>query len=445
MAKNDGEGDSSAPGSARPLSGAACDSAPAVATAAAGSAAATTSVLAPFVPSTSAVADGAKGKPSLRGRNFSLDTFDPAALAVAGVNANACVKVEVEARDTLFCAFVDYVAATAVEATTSLWLQPGLWRENEMADPGWDVVDPIDGKTPLEKGDELEFEPLYSAGPGVVRLPTPDGSAVWAAVGVNRYIHPGPPQRVLCLYSPISESASGTTVVGGAEAAEPTAADDEVGTSAAYKGESPAAVARARLSALITTVLKWRRDTEEAKAKVNTYRLYRFQLMDDLNGRWRSQGIHLTRRVETVILDVAIRDRLLNDARAFDTTAALRWYTRHGLPYRRCYLLYGPPGTGKSSFVRVLAGELKRSISFLQCSQNKMSDQVCLGGTCGVALAWGAHFDAPGAAWLPAECWFVGSWQGGASAARGTSGMTSVSGSLTLRTISDLGPTRMEP
>ncbi|KAK1861285.1 hypothetical protein I4F81_003869 [Pyropia yezoensis] len=123
-------------------------------------------------------------------------------------------------------------------------------------------------------------------------------------------------------------------------------------------------------------VLKWRRDTEAAKAKVHTFQLWRFQLIDDLNGRWRSQGIHLTRRVETVILDVAIWDRLLNDARAFDTTAALRWHTRHGLPYRRCYLLQGPPGTGKSSFVRVLAGELKRSISFFQCSNPKLSDQI---------------------------------------------------------------------
>lgn len=379
MANQDGDGEASAPGCTRPPSGAASGSDAAAPAAGATDVAAATTATAEPDPSASAVADGGKAKPLLRGRNFTLDILDPAALAAAGVDVRSCVKVEVEARDTLFSAFVGYAAATAADATTSLWLQPCLWRENEIADPGWDVVDPIDGKTELEKGDELDFEPLYSAGPGVVRLPTSDGSAVWMAVGVNRNIPPGPTQRILCLYSPITEPAGGTTVgEGGVAVAPATTGDKEalVDASAASSGESPAAVARARLSALITTVLKWRRDTEAAKAKVHTYRLYRFQLMDDLSGRWRSQGIHLTRRVETVILDEAIRDRLLNDARAFDTTAALRWYTRHGLPYRRCYLLYGPPGTGKSSFVRVLAGVLKRSISFLQCNLNKMSDQI---------------------------------------------------------------------
>lgn len=317
-----------------------------------------------------------KAKPPSRGRNYALFNIDPAALAAAGVDASACLTVEVESRDTLFCAVVDYAAAMAADATSSLWLQPGVWRENEVSDPGWDVVDLLDGTAAPERGDELDFDPIYSAGPGVVRLPTPDGSAVWAAVGVNRHIPSGPTQRVLCLYSPLGKPAGGTVVEGAEAGASEYPGDRDDKEGASTQGESPTAVARARLSAFITTVLKWRRDTEAAKAKVHTFRLWRFQLVDDLNGRWRSQGIHLTRRVETVILDVAIRDRLLNDARAFDTTAALRWYTRHGLPYRRCYLLHGPPGTGKSSFVRVLAGELKRSISFLQCSNPKMSDQI---------------------------------------------------------------------
>lgn len=94
---------------------------------------------------------------------------------------------------------MDYAAAVAADATSSLWLQPGLWRENEVSDPGWDIVDLLDGKAAPERGDELDFEPVYSAGPGVVRLPIPDGSAVWAAMGVNRHIPPSPTQWVLCL------------------------------------------------------------------------------------------------------------------------------------------------------------------------------------------------------------------------------------------------------
>lgn len=68
-----------------------------------------------------------------------------------------------------------------------------------MSDPGWDIVDLLDVKAAPERGDELDFEPVYSAGPGVVRLPTPDWSAVWAAMGVNRHIPPSPTQWVLCL------------------------------------------------------------------------------------------------------------------------------------------------------------------------------------------------------------------------------------------------------
>jgi len=92
--------------------------------------------------------------------------------------------------------------------------------------------------------------------------------------------------------------------------------------------------------------------------------------------RWHLQGKHLTRRVDTIVLNPTIRDALLEDARAFDTKSALRWYTSHGLPYRRCYLFYGPPGTGKSSFIRALAGILKRSIAFFQCAHNKLNDQI---------------------------------------------------------------------
>jgi len=92
--------------------------------------------------------------------------------------------------------------------------------------------------------------------------------------------------------------------------------------------------------------------------------------------RWHLQGRHLTRAVDTIVLNPTIRDALLDDACAFDTKAALRWYTLHGLPYRRCYLFYGPPGTGKSSFIRALAGKLKRSVAFFQCAHNKLDDQI---------------------------------------------------------------------
>ncbi len=44
-----------------------------------------------------------------------------------------------------------------------------------------------------------------------------------------------------------------------------------------------------------------------------------------------------------------------------------------GIPYKRSYLLYGPPGTGKSSFAQALAGHIKYSICFVNCS-DKVND-----------------------------------------------------------------------
>ncbi|OSX72862.1 hypothetical protein BU14_0399s0007 [Porphyra umbilicalis] len=123
-------------------------------------------------------------------------------------------------------------------------------------------------------------------------------------------------------------------------------------------------------------VLKWKRANENKQRKVDWFHLFRFELHGDSHGRWRLSGRHLTRPVDTIVLDPTIRDALLDDARAFDTKAALRWYTLHGLPYRRCYLFYGPPGTGKSSFIRALAGVLKRSVAFFQCAHNKLNDQI---------------------------------------------------------------------
>lgn len=44
-----------------------------------------------------------------------------------------------------------------------------------------------------------------------------------------------------------------------------------------------------------------------------------------------------------------------------------------GIPYKRSYLFYGPPGTGKSSFAQALAGRIKFSICFVNCS-DKIND-----------------------------------------------------------------------
>jgi mitochondrial chaperone BCS1 len=45
-----------------------------------------------------------------------------------------------------------------------------------------------------------------------------------------------------------------------------------------------------------------------------------------------------------------------------------------GIPYKRSYLLYGPPGTGKSSLAQAIAGQIKYSICYLNCSVKDIND-----------------------------------------------------------------------
>ncbi|XP_076662357.1 mitochondrial chaperone BCS1 [Halictus rubicundus] len=92
-----------------------------------------------------------------------------------------------------------------------------------------------------------------------------------------------------------------------------------------------------------------------------------------LGNEWRPFGHPKKRRpLDSVVLDVGIADKILNDCREFIDNSA--WYSDRGIPYRRGYLLYGPPGCGKSSFITALAGELERGICVLNLSERGLTD-----------------------------------------------------------------------
>ncbi|XP_076282626.1 mitochondrial chaperone BCS1 [Lasioglossum baleicum] len=92
-----------------------------------------------------------------------------------------------------------------------------------------------------------------------------------------------------------------------------------------------------------------------------------------LGNEWRPFGHPKKRRpIDSVVLDVGIADKILNDCREFINNSA--WYSDRGIPYRRGYLLHGPPGCGKSSFITALAGELEHGICVLNLSERGLTD-----------------------------------------------------------------------
>ncbi|XP_050600605.1 mitochondrial chaperone BCS1 [Bombus affinis] len=92
-----------------------------------------------------------------------------------------------------------------------------------------------------------------------------------------------------------------------------------------------------------------------------------------MGSEWRQFGHPRKRRpLNSVILDIGVAERIINDCREFMTNPA--WYSDRGIPYRRGYLLYGPPGCGKSSFITALAGELELGICVLNLSERGLTD-----------------------------------------------------------------------
>jgi chaperone BCS1 len=84
--------------------------------------------------------------------------------------------------------------------------------------------------------------------------------------------------------------------------------------------------------------------------------------------KWKSSKSRNKRHISTLILDEKVKEVLVNDISDFLNPTTRRWYSEHGIPYQRGYLLYGPPGTGKSSFSFSIAGRFDLDIYILNIS-----------------------------------------------------------------------------
>ena len=88
---------------------------------------------------------------------------------------------------------------------------------------------------------------------------------------------------------------------------------------------------------------------------------------------WNLTDSRPRRRIDSVVLEGNLRQRLLDDITEFFERR--QWYADLGIPWRRGYLLYGPPGTGKTSIAYALAGELHLNLCALSLTNPKLNDQ----------------------------------------------------------------------
>lgn len=89
---------------------------------------------------------------------------------------------------------------------------------------------------------------------------------------------------------------------------------------------------------------------------------------------WKHIGTRQSRPIRTVILDRALKSKVLWDIAEFLDKDTASWYSDRGLPYRRGYLFVGPPGTGKTSLSFAIAGVFQLDIYVLSLQDISISE-----------------------------------------------------------------------
>ncbi len=90
------------------------------------------------------------------------------------------------------------------------------------------------------------------------------------------------------------------------------------------------------------------------------------------DGYWECSLKRRKRSLESVILPINMKEKLVNDIRKFIDDK--NWYEEMCIPWRRGYLLYGTPGNGKSSLITAIASEFNLEVCICQLRSTREED-----------------------------------------------------------------------
>ena len=90
---------------------------------------------------------------------------------------------------------------------------------------------------------------------------------------------------------------------------------------------------------------------------------------------WHRSDSVTARSIESVVMPKAVREHLLGDLDEFLLRDTKQFYSEHGIPYRRSYLLHGAPGAGKTSTIQAVAGKYGRNVCYLSPGHPDMDDE----------------------------------------------------------------------
>lgn len=109
----------------------------------------------------------------------------------------------------------------------------------------------------------------------------------------------------------------------------------------------------------------------EAEASSSEHTVYRWQVDCEY---WKHAATKTSRSMESVVLPLRQKQAIVDDLDSFLSKETFRFYTNHGIPYKRSYLFFGVPGAGKTSLLTAIAGKYRRNLCIMQPTHPKMTD-----------------------------------------------------------------------